>query len=144
MPKSNMYFLIYSSKADSELDEKELKKILETSKHNNQKRDITGLLILYKDTFIQMLEGKEEDVLETYDAIQDDDRHDSVMTIFEGRTDKRHFPSWKMALEVVDEKAFRKIDAYESLEESDRFLEGVDDSHIGLKMLRFFYHQKKD
>lgn len=101
------------------------------------------MLILYNDTFIQMLEGEEEDVLNTYERIAKDDRHDSVLKLFEGYTDKRHFPDWKMALEVVDEDYFREIDAYESLSEGDKFLQNVDDDHIGLKMLRFFYEQKK-
>ena len=138
-----MYFVIYSSKAAHNISQEELHKILESSEKNNKVSDITGMLILYNDTFIQMLEGEEEDVLNTYERIAKDDRHDSVLKLFEGYTDKRHFPDWKMALEVVDEDYFREIDAYESLSEGDKFLQNVDDDHIGLKMLRFFYEQKK-
>lgn len=138
-----MYFVIYSSKAAQNISQEELHKILESSEKNNKVSDITGMLILYNDTFIQMLEGEEEDVLNTYERIAKDDRHDSVLKLFEGYTDKRHFPDWKMALEVVDEDYFREIDAYESLSEGDKFLQNVDDDHIGLKMLRFFYEQKK-
>lgn len=138
-----MYFIIYSSKAAQNISQEELHKILESSEKNNKVSDITGMLILYNDTFIQMLEGEEEDVLNTYERIAKDDRHDSVLKLFEGYTDKRHFPDWKMALEVVDEDYIREIDAYESLSEGDKFLQNVDDDHIGLKMLRFFYEQKK-
>lgn len=137
-----MYFLIYSSKADPNLDEHGIQKILETSERNNKERNITGLLIHYQDSFIQMLEGEKEDVQQLYETIQDDERHDSVMTLFEGYTEKRHFPAWKMSLRLVDDTAFKKIDAYETLEQSDQFLKEVDSDHIGLKMLRFFYDQK--
>ena len=96
------------------------------------------MLILYKDTFIQMLEGEQDAVYQTFDRIQEDERHDNVLVLFEGISERRHFPNWKMALEVIDQEAFNKIDAYESLAEGDRFLNEVDDDHIGLKMLRFF------
>lgn len=116
---------------------------MESSKRNNEANGITGMLILYKDTFIQMLEGKQEAVYSKFDRIMNDERHDNVLVLFEGPVERRHFPSWKMALEVVDQEAFKKIDAYESLEEGDRFLNEVNDDHIGLKMLRFFYDRKK-
>lgn len=138
-----MYFIIYSSKVSHSISEDDLHAILEASKRNNERNGITGMLILYKDTFIQILEGNEEDVVATYSRIKKDDRHDTVLKLFEGYTDKRHFPDWKMALEVVDEDHFREIDAYESLEEGDRFLHEVKDDHIGLKMFTFFYDQKK-
>jgi hypothetical protein len=138
-----MYFLIYSSKANHDISQQELHDILEDSKKNNAANEITGMLILYKDTFIQMLEGDGQAVKATFERIKEDDRHYPVLTLFEGYTDKRHFPDWKMALEVVDEDSFRKIDAYESLEEGDRFLHQIDDDHIGLRMLKFFYDQKK-
>ena len=139
-----MYFIIYSSKVIQNISEDELRSILESSKKNNETNGITGLLILYKDTFIQMLEGKESDVRDTFERIKQDSRHDSVITVFSGVTHKRHFPNWKMALEVLNESVFRKIDAYESLSEGDSFLNEVQDDHIGLKMLSFFYDQKKN
>ena len=138
-----MRFIIYSSKATPSISQEDLHEILEASRRNNEQNGITGMLILYNDTFIQMLEGEQDAVYDTFDRIRDDQRHDNVLVLFEGPTDRRHFSHWKMALEVVDENHFRKIDAYESLEEGDSFLAEVDDDHIGLKMLRFFYDQKK-
>lgn len=139
-----MYFIVYSSKANHDLSEEELHKILKHSKEYNRRNNITGLLILYNDTFFQMLEGEEEVVKATYERIRNDERHDTVLLLFSGESDKRHFPDWKMALEVVDEDYFRQIDAYENLSEGDKFLNEVNDEHIGLKMLRFFYDQKKN
>lgn len=90
-----------------------------------------------------MLEGKKEGVLETFERIGDDDRHEQIIKLFFGDTDKRHFPNWKMALQVLDEATFSKIESYESLAEGDRFLQELNDDHVGLKMLRYFYEMKK-
>lgn len=138
-----MYYLIYSSVASEKLDEKSLEEILVTAELRNKQFNITGLLVFFDGTFIQMLEGDEEDVLNTFERIEDDPRHDQVIKLFSGQTDKRHFPDWKMALQVVDKATFSSIEAYEPLSEAERFLNEVNDDHIGLKMLAYFYEMKK-
>ncbi|MFM1875254.1 MAG: hypothetical protein RL266_991 [Bacteroidota bacterium] len=113
------------------------------AEQRNKQQNITGLLVYFDGSFIQMLEGAEEDVLDTFDRIKGDSRHEQIIKLFSGETDKRHFPNWKMALEVVDRAKFSEIDSYESLDEGDRFLNQIDDAHMGLKMLRYFYEIKK-
>ena len=71
-----MYYLIYSSKASDGMNETDLKQILAKAEEKNKKQNITGLLVYFNGTFIQMLEGKKEDVLETFERIEDDDRHE--------------------------------------------------------------------
>ena len=137
-----MYFLIYSSLASPDTTETDMKAILEASERNNKADGITGMLIFHNGSFIQMLEGENDKVLASYHKIQDDPRHTAVIKLFEGETDKRHFPNWKMALEVVHPEEFKKIQAYESTEKGKQFLSEVNDDHIGLQMLRFFYEQK--
>lgn len=138
-----MYYLIYSSKESESTTELELKQIMEQSEKNNKRQNITGLLIYFHGTFIQMLEGTEKDVLETFGRIENDPRHEQIIKLFSGETDKRHFPNWKMALQVVDEETFKKIESYESLSEGDLFLQHMTDDNMGLKMLRYFYEMSK-
>ena len=125
------------------MGESALQEIMAKAEEKNKLQNITGLLVYFDGTFIQMLEGKKEDVLETFERIGDDDRHEQIIKLFFGDTDRRHFPNWKMALQVVDEATFSKIDSYESLDEGDRFLQELNDDHVGLKMLRYFYEMKK-
>lgn len=131
-----MYYLIYSSKATDEMNDSVLMEIMAKAEEKNKAQHITGLLVYFNGTFIQMLEGKEDDVLDTFDRIENDSRHEQIIKLFSGKTDKRHFPNWKMSLQVVDEATFSKIDSYESLDDGDRFLREVKDDHIGLKCLR--------
>lgn len=139
-----MYYLIYSSKASDEMNESVLKEIMAKAEEKNKAQNITGLLVYFNGTFIQMLEGKEDDVLDTFDRIEDDSRHEQIIKLFSGNTDKRHFPNWKMSLQVVDKATFSKIGSYKSLDNGDRFLQEIDDNHIGLKMLAYFYEMKKN
>ena len=125
------------------MNETDLKEILAKAEEKNKKQNITRLLVYFDGTFIRMLEGKQVDVLETFERIEDDDRHEQIIKLFFGDTDKRHFPNWKMALQVLDEATFSRIESYESLAEGDRFLQELNDDHAGLKMLRYFYEMKK-
>lgn len=136
---STMYFLIYSSMASPEIEESDLKDIIVSAEKNNNQDEITGMLIFHDGTFFQMLEGSKEKVHAAFEKIQDDPRHSAIIKLFEGETSKRHFPDWKMALKVVHPEEFEQIKAYETIEEGNRFLSEIDDDHIGLNMLRFFY-----
>jgi len=56
--------LVYVSSSVRELDDSEILNILRTSQRNNERRNITGML-LYKDgNFLQVLEGTDRSVTE--------------------------------------------------------------------------------
>ena len=73
-----------------------LSAILVASRANNRKHDITGALICRSDIFLQLLEGPEQQVKNTYDAIQKDDRHVNVYNLIDRPVEKRLFPAWAM------------------------------------------------
>ena len=73
-----------------------LSAILVASRANNRKYDITGALICRSDIFLQLLEGPEQQVKNTYDAIQNDDRHVNVYNLINQPVEKRLFPAWAM------------------------------------------------
>ena len=73
-----------------------LSAILVASRANNRKYDITGALICRSDIFLQLLEGPEQQVKNTYDAIQNDDRHVNVYNLINRPVEKRLFPAWAM------------------------------------------------
>ena len=73
-----------------------LSAILVASRAKNRKYDITGALICRSDIFLQLLEGPEQQVKNTYDAIQNDDRHVNVYNLINRPVEKRLFPAWAM------------------------------------------------
>ncbi len=73
-----------------------LSAILVASRANNRKNDITGALICRSDIFLQLLEGPEQQVKHTYEAIQNDDRHVNVFHLIDQTVEKRLFPAWAM------------------------------------------------
>ena len=92
-----MYQLNYHSISKPELSCIDLDKILEKAIHVNSKKNITGCLIYHNNNFVQILEGKKEDVLSVYKKIKADERHHAVTLLWESSSNLRHFPDWNMA-----------------------------------------------
>lgn len=77
-------------------DEARLDNILEVSRRNNTRDDVTGALICRVDAYLQLIEGPEAAVRATYARIRADDRHAEVSLLFGEPVTGRLFPGWAM------------------------------------------------
>lgn len=96
-----LYELLYTSSALKEMPEKELLSILEAARSKNKELNVTGMLVYSKRSFMQILEGEKDVVLDLFDKIVKDDRHTSVLTFWEGEIAERKFKSWTMAFKKL-------------------------------------------
>ena len=93
--KEELKHIIYASRPFG-FDDAVLKSILLSSRNNNTKSNVTGALICRSDLYLQLLEGPEDAVDQTFQRIQRDDRHLELHPLKEGKTDRRLFASWAM------------------------------------------------
>lgn len=107
-----MYELVYSSKAKKNTDQSDILDIMETAEHTNKALNITGCLVYHNTSFVQILEGEKNDVLELYSKISQDNRHKDVMTLNEGDIEKRSFESWSMAYHNLNEQEVSPQDTH--------------------------------
>ena len=75
-----------------------LSKMLNAAKRNNIEFGITGVLSYRKGYYIQVIEGKEDDVDRLFSNIMIDSRHKQVTLILETNVSERMFPNWNMRL----------------------------------------------
>ena len=80
-----------------EITEELIAGILEPSRINNTKRNITGCLLCHKKVFLQLLEGDKDAIVSLYKTIKKDNRHSNVTLIIEEDIQERMFPGWSMA-----------------------------------------------
>jgi hypothetical protein len=107
-----MFHLVYVSDAAEKVSKDDLLAILAESRENNAAAGITGML-LYKDgTYMQVLEGEEDAVRSLYARIRRDPRHKGVVTLVEGRTDRRSFGDWSMAFQDLGSPEARATPGY--------------------------------
>ena len=93
--KSYLYQLIYCSRPFG-FDNSVLNSLLIDSREANRINNLTGALICRSDLYLQLLEGPEEKVLETFSRIKRDDRHVEVNILRKTQISERLFPNWAM------------------------------------------------
>ncbi|HKH09805.1 MAG TPA: BLUF domain-containing protein [Rubrobacter sp.] len=107
-----MFFLVYVSSAVRPFSRPELEDLLATSRDNNARAGVTGML-LYKDgNFMQVIEGEEEAVRALYDKIGNDPRHRGEITLRQDFTEGRQFPDWSMGFRDLQSPEARAIPGY--------------------------------
>jgi hypothetical protein len=102
-----MFELIYSSIAITALDDEELEALLGRSRHHNEVNSITGLLLhVHTESdrsafFVQLLEGPQAPVEQTYERITTDVLHHDLRVLSRGASGGRKFGDWSMRLEQI-------------------------------------------
>lgn len=142
-----LFYLIYFSKAKSLMDEEGLLRLLVQSRSFNQSKQITGMLLYIEGRFItdkegrfmQVIEGREVDIRNLYQSIEQDDRHHRLIILKEQHIRKRFFNNWTMGFKILTLDEYSNIPGNFDL--GDDFLESDDlhTSHIPLNYLKSFY-----
>ena len=104
--------LVYTSSATHLFSEAELRELLRTSRINNARAGVTGMLLYKGGTFLQVIEGPQQAIDTLYAKVCRDARHKSVIKLLSGPTLERQFGNWQMAfrnldqLDEADQRAF--------------------------------------
>jgi hypothetical protein len=102
-----VFQLVYRSIATNPPKLSELEELLVTCRMNNDVNELTGLLLYFdtgiadRATFLQVLEGAQENVERVFNHIAADPRHSDIEVIARGEISARRFPEWTMGLEYV-------------------------------------------
>jgi hypothetical protein len=95
-----LYQLVYYSRNAASRDEAvfaaDVESILAASRRNNQAAGITGALLFNAGVFAQVLEGPLGAVEDTFERIQQDERHGDVSLLALEPIARRSFSNWAM------------------------------------------------
>ena len=97
-----IYSLCYISTKRTDLLKSEINSIIETSKKRNEAKGISGILIEYKNHFIQHVEGDAVVIYELFEKIKLDSRHENVHLLQYSPLENRPFDNWNMAHRNLD------------------------------------------
>ena len=111
---SNLFRLVYCSQNTIVAQQgnmvAEVALILASARANNARDGVTGALIYSDGCFAQVLEGESDIVQQTFERIQCDLRHGSVVVLEAKPVETRIFGTWDMALaEPADPATARTI-----------------------------------
>ena len=103
----------------------DLRQILTKSRVNNAQREITGVLLYREGNVLQIVEGREQAVIELFDKIKADTRHGGVIKLYQKPIEQRDFSDWSMGFHDLGAKDVVPLEGY------SRFMEqGCDLSAI--------------
>ncbi len=89
--------LIYTSR-HKPLKPEVVERILQKSRANNVRSQLTGALIVAESHFMQLLEGGRTEISQCFMRIMQDRRHHDIQVISCGDVSKRLFQEWNMHL----------------------------------------------
>lgn len=118
--------LIYVSTACEALSPEELDRILDSSVRHNAPQEVTGMLLYANGSFMQVLEGEEAAVDETYSRISQDPRHRGIILIDRAPISERSFDRWSMGFRRLGDEEAAAHPGYAPF-----FQSGFDASRIG-------------
>ena len=134
-------FILYVSEVADHCGDRETTDILRTSRTNNAKKAVTGMLVRKEQQFLQFIEGPVEVIDDLFAKIECDDRHQSVKVIDQGLSTDRVFFDWQMGF--ADEQNLQplqwkwqldKISLFSLAEEASQCLDFVKE-FLGMQKL---------
>ncbi|MES2061018.1 MAG: BLUF domain-containing protein [Bacteroidota bacterium] len=104
--------IVYVSTAVKLLDDDQLLNILASSRKNNNELNVTGVLLYSEGTFIQALEGDNNDIDFIFSKIEKDLRHKNMITLINEQISQRSFSDWSMGFSTPRAEKLKDVLGY--------------------------------
>lgn len=101
--------LAYMSRIAFQITDEAILDLLVSSRKKNHDNNITSALIYGSGVFLHMLEGERKNIMDLYATIQNDERHEKVILLFEEQLDERQFKHWAMRFIPLSETRLDRI-----------------------------------
>lgn len=133
-----MDYLIYISTSVKLMNEAELAQLLEKSRDNNTRNNITGILLYSDGTFIQVLEGELPDIDKTYAIIDKDLRHKNLLVLATGTISTRSFGDWSMGFRSILTEELNQLQGYFNPADKLSVAQKVHGTHESIAIIKSF------
>lgn len=113
-----LHEVIYTSLETEPFDTPSLERLLDRSRERNRPAGITGMLLYHEGEFLQVLEGPEQAVQDTFNRIAADPRHTNIQVIIRRPVVARSFDHWSMGFVRLDLPALASQPGFSDLLEN--------------------------
>jgi hypothetical protein len=121
--------IIYISTARNEYPEDGLiRQVLETSRRNNARDGLSGLLLVGGRRFLQVLEGPKNALDRTFARIKQDPRHFALVELARRPISEPSFGDWSMGYEEEPQALLPQV---------ERLTNGVSDPSLKAQLISF-------
>ena len=96
------YELVYTSAAVRPFSAADLADLLKVARVNNERAQVSGILLYHEGSFMQVLEGEQAQVRQVYEHVGRDKRHWRLSVLREGPIAQLGFAAWSMGFVTLD------------------------------------------
>jgi FAD-dependent sensor of blue light len=107
-----MYHLVYLSSARQLLSDEDITDILTRSRANNERNNITGILLYHDGGILQVIEGEKSTITGLYGKLLQDHRHHNVVNVVSGESERRYFSEWCMGFKQLTGDQWKQLAGY--------------------------------
>ncbi|NAS29513.1 hypothetical protein GTQ40_00875 [Flavobacteriaceae bacterium R38] len=108
-----IHTICYFSTAHPSLQQEELESLFIYSKENNQKKEVSGILVHADGNFMQVLEGDKKTINELYQKIAKDTRHSNIIKVPIVSYEHRIFEDYDYGFTIIDDRLnIEKLNKY--------------------------------
>jgi len=132
------FCIVYLSSSTDLLSQEELSNILQKSRLKNASYNITGVLLYFNGSIIQVLEGEEEKVKSLYNVISRDQRHYQIIPLYMQNVPERSFDSWSMGYSTLTAREFSHIKEIAPVVKNP-YAQDTGNQNVVLDLLKTFY-----
>jgi len=94
--------ICYISDSNNEESTNSLNELYSKAKNNNNKNNITGILIYSNYNFLQVLEGEEKMVDAIFKKIRHDSRHKNIFNVINTTIEQRIFEDYNFGFTIIN------------------------------------------
>lgn len=133
------YCIVYVSAVTELLTtEKELIGLLPQWQINNHALGITGILLYFNGSILQVLEGSQEKVDNLYKVISEDPRHKHVIRLYRSPIEQRSFTEWSIGYKTLSDVDLSHLGDLIPFNRSLTLVD-QDESNIVRRLVQVFY-----
>ena len=133
----SMIHIIYASVETESFAPAQLAKLLQQARAENERQELTGMLLYSDGNFFQVLEGEPEVVDALYAKLHHDKRHAQLTMIVREPIARRYFGDWSMGFTSVSSKELRGVEGLNDFFQDGSCFVGLDAGR-GKKLLGAF------
>ena len=115
----NLYRVTYVSSATARMTKDDLMMLLRQCREYNSEHGITGMLLYSNGTFLQVLEGNEQQIDDLLQTINKDPRHSDVRMLERREIEQRDYGDWSMGFKRVSADEFKNVPGLREFSEQD-------------------------
>jgi hypothetical protein len=134
----SLHQIVYVSSARRVFSDEQLLALLDVSRRNNAKVNVSGMLLYWDGNFMQALEGEKQDVDTVHARIAQDPRHHGLITLLHEPIAERSFGEWTMGFRHIQSDVLADMPGYSDFLDADGRQGGTEKSTRALQLLRSF------